>query len=128
MWNKGLQYTTYQTMKASDPWDTGDIIFLWEVMAVMQGGGMWGQLWTPWTEEKARRVCRKPWQLNLVKKEYQKGNCYTERELGRYTKIYSWVFSWILISTCIWGNYSRLGNPRWNNERSRCLVIKQGLE
>ena len=83
MWNKGLQYTAYQIMKASDPWDIGNIIFLWEVMAIMQGGGMWGQSWTPWTEEKARRVCRKPWQLNLVKKKKKKKSTRKETATQR---------------------------------------------
>lgn len=61
-------------------------------MAIVQVEGCEGNHELP-ELRKARRVCRKPWQLNLLKKKKKKStrkeSAYTERELWRYTKIYS---------------------------------------
>lgn len=106
-----MQDTLHQETKDGDPWDIKSKQWLPQfplltTLAEFPVHGTWRRkqariLWNPWVERKETEVAR------LLRRVFWK----RENQKRQTTLEISWessmVFSWVLTSTCMWGNYQR---------------------
>lgn len=66
---------------------------------------------------KSAKVCR-------IK--YQRGKCWTEREVQRSPDVTFLIFFWVLINTCMWENYSKQGKGPLKKIKMNVLSVYIG--
>lgn len=70
-------------------------------------------------EGQPARICKA--------EDWKRKNC-SESKLWRCTEDHPGVFCWVILSSCLWGNYLRLGKNLPEDQREQKLELEQAQE